>query len=314
MRRKLLFAGLLLVSVVPGVGQGQLPGVGGKGLIEALLDNLVQVLANTPTIHPNPPVQEIHNLSLMVVYASAVLVVVAAGLHYIVGLELGVSYKEVRDILPRLLIALIFSTISLQILQLGAELSDAFVEAFRPRGSLQAFQAAGLASSFFLVTIVNSMLLLALVTFFILRDVYILFIAAISPLVALAWVLPNTRYYSQSFISGWWALLAAAPLDVLVLRFSLTMLEASGVVGLQGVSNWILGVASFSLMLWIPYQLYSVSQSAVFRANRIASQLWGGPPGGGGSGGAGPSDDDDWDDEESRGQRRRDERRRRRRR
>ena len=116
------------------------------------------------------------------------------------------------------------------------------------------------------------------------------------------------------FVVGW-ALLAAAPLDVLALRFSLTMLEASGVVGLQGVSNWILGIASFSLILWIPYQLYSVSQSAVFRANRIASQLWGGPPGGGGGGGgAGPSDGDDWDDEGSRGQRRRDERRRRRRR
>ncbi|RKD95634.1 hypothetical protein [Halopiger aswanensis] len=284
MRWKLLFTGLLLVSVVPGVSRGQIPGFNGDGLIESLLNALVAVLANTPTIHPNPPVQEVHRLSLMVVYACAILVVMAAGLHYIVGVEIGVSYEEVRIILPRLIVALMFSTVSLHLLQFGVQASDAFVEAFQPRGSLEAFQALGLASSFFLVTVVNSVLLLSLVVFFIIRNVYILFVAAISPLLALAWVLPNTRYYAQSFISGWWALLAAAPLDVLVLRFNLTMLEASGVFGLQGVSNWILGVASFTLMLWVPRQLYSVSQSAVFRSNRIASQFW-------------PDDDDDDDDE-----------------
>lgn len=287
---------LLAAVLIPGVAAAQ--GNGGildllfspfLRMAEALIDVLVSVLTTTPTIHPNPPVEIIHRLTLVVAFASSALVLIAAGLYYISGTYLGVSYQQVRLILPRLIIGLAFATVSLPVLQIGVELSDALVQAFRPTDPFQVQQLAGLSTGLVLVWFINAWLLLAVVLLFVFRSVYLLFVAAISPLIALAWAFPNTRPYAESFISGWFVLLAVAPLDVLVLRFNLALLQGSGALGLQPVSNWILGVASFALMLWIPAQLYGISQSLVGRSTGLAGgtqSSWRRRGPGGGSGGS----------------------------
>lgn len=122
---------------------------------------------------------------------------------------------------------------------------------------------AGLTSSLVLVWFINAWVLLALVLLMVIRNFYLAFVAAVSPLIAVAWSFSSTKPYAESFISLWFVLLITAPADVLVLRFALVMMEASGAFGLQTVSNWILGTASFTMMLWIPYQLYGVSQAVV---------------------------------------------------
>lgn len=267
-------------------------------------------MANTPTIHPNPAVETIHQLTLLVAFATAGLVIAAAGLHFLLGMEFGISYGQARMIIPALLIGLAFSTVSLHVFQFGAEASDAFVQAFLPRDRFELAQLAGLSTSLVLVWFINAWLLLALVILFVLRQVYILFIAAIFPLLAVAWPLPNTRRYADTFISAWFAALAIAPLDVLVLRFNLELLKGSGAFGLQPVSNWVLGIASFSLMLWIPYQLYGASQAMIGSSRRITGDVeqsvrgWR-------SGGSNELESDDWDRE--RNDRWRDRNRRRRR-
>lgn len=270
-----------------------------------LIGLIVDVLGNTPTIHPNPAVQTIHRLTLVVAYVSSGLVVAAAGIHYILGINVGFSYQRVRLILPRLIIALIFSAISLSLLQFGVEASDAFVEAFLPQ-DIDLEQLAGLSTSLVLVWFVNAWLLLALAILFVLRQVYLLFGAAISPILALAWTLPESEPYANVFISGWFVALVIAPLDILVLRFNLALLDASGALGLQPASNWVLGVASFVLMLWVPYQLYGVSQAMIGSSRRIAGDV--ARSGGGGSDGS----DDDGDEERRDRRNRRDRRRRRR--
>jgi hypothetical protein len=239
-------------------------------LAQQLVRQFTTVLTNTPTIYPNPVVEDIHRDTLLVMYAVAGLVLPATGILYMYGSVLGVSYQEVRMILPRFITALVFATVSLPLLQYTVEFSDALVYAFAPTGlTMSTTQLAGLSVALVLVWVINAFLLLALVAMFIIRNVYILFVAAISPLLALAWAFPKTKRYADTFISGYWTALAMAPLDVLVLKFVLSMLTAQG-SGVQGLSNWVLGVAGFTLLLWVPYQLYGASQAILGQAYMVS--------------------------------------------
>ena len=239
-------------------------------LAQQLVRQFTLILTNTPTIYPNPVVEEVHRDTLLVTYAVAGLVLPATGILYMYGSVLGVSYREVRMILPRFITGLVFATISLPLLQYTVEFSDALVYAFAPSGlTMSTTQLAGLSVSLVLVWVINAFLLLALVALFIIRNVYILFVAAISPLLALAWAFPKTKRYADTFISGYWTALAMAPLDVLVLKFIFSLLSAQG-SGVQGVSNWVLGVAGFTLLLWVPYQLYGASQAILGHAYMVS--------------------------------------------
>jgi hypothetical protein len=265
-----------------------------RALAEAMIDILVDVMLHTATIHPNPAVTTIHQLTLMVALPAAVLVIVAAGLSEITT-DLGVPLGDARQILPRLVIGIGFAAVALPVLQIPVGVADALVEAFRPRDPIVVEQLAGLTTGLVLVWVINSFALLALAILFVFRNIYLLFIAAVSPLVAVAWALPHTRPYAQSFISVWFALLVTAPADALVLRFTLTMLEGTGAMGLQPISNWILGTSSFALMLYIPYQFLVVSQG-IIGGHDLAGRIRGSwrrrwPPGGSGGSG-GPSDEE----------------------
>jgi hypothetical protein len=72
-------------------------------------------------------------------------------------------------------------------------------------------QSLGMSAGLVLAWVIDSMLLLAVVALFVIRAVYIWFIAALSPLLAFAWVFPQTKRDANSFISGYWAALAMAP-------------------------------------------------------------------------------------------------------
>lgn len=241
---------------------------------QLLVNSLVIVLTNTPSVYPNPAVEEVHRVTLLVTYMLSGLGFMVAGLLYIVGPILGVSYSQVRMILPRMIAALVFGSVSLPLLQYGVELSDALVIAFLPPGlSMSIPELAGLTAGVTLALVVNAWLLIAVVAMFIIRAVYIMFVASISPLLAFAWSLPKAKRYADTFIGGWFAALMMAPLDVLALRFSLTLMEGTGATGFQGLSNWILGIASLVLLLWIPYQLYGASQAAVGQAYAITGSI-----------------------------------------
>lgn len=238
-------------------------------LYQQLLEILAKVLTTTPSVYPNPSVEEVHRQVLMVTYLISGLAFTGVGLLYIIGPVIGVSYQQVRMILPRLVLALVFGSISLPLLQYLVEFTNVLTLAFAPNQlSMNINQYRGIVSAGVLGWVINASQLLMLVVIFIMRDVYILFAAAISPLLALAWAFPQTKRYADTFIAGWFTALAMAPLDMLVLKFALALLD--GGTGLQYVSNWILGVASFTLLIIVPYQLYGASQAAVGQAYSIA--------------------------------------------
>lgn len=276
-----------------------------EGLVPRLLEMLVDTLFFTSTIHPNPPVETVHRLTLAVAVAGSVVLVAATGLYYITGGIIGIPYAEIKLILPRMIVGLAFAAVALPVLQFGVQLADALVEAFRPQDITSVTQVAGLTGGFLLVWLIKAVALLALVVLFIIRNVYILFIAAVTPLLAVGWSFPNTRPYAKSFLSTWFAMLAIAPADALVLRFSLVLLEGAGEFGLQPASNWILGIAAFGLMLWVPYQLIAVSMGTIggrqlpTNIRDAFTRRW--PPGG--SGGAGGLGDDEFRESRRRGRR-----------
>jgi hypothetical protein len=243
-----------------------------RTLVQQLLEALSLVLMHTPDIYPNPAVEEVHSQVLLITYLLSGLGFMAVGLLYITGPLLGVSYAEVKMILPRMLAALIFSTASLPLLQYSVDLSNALVTAFAPSQlTMSITQLAGFSTAIILAVVIESAVLLVVVAMFVIRDVYLLFVAAISPLLAFAWSLPKAKRYADTFIAGWWTALAMAPLDMLVLKFSFTMLEGNGASLPSSISNWILGVASFTLLILVPYQLYGASQAAIGQAYIISN-------------------------------------------
>jgi hypothetical protein len=240
-------------------------------LAQQLVRQVTLVLTNTPSVYPNPAVEEIHREVLLVTYMLSGVGFSGIGLLYMTGPLFGVSYSQVRKLIPRLIIALAFASASLPLLQLTVEGTDAVVQAFAPSGlQLSNGELLGLSAGLVLVWVINAVMLLGVVALFLVRAVYILFIAAISPLLAFMWVFPQTKRYADTFIAGYWTALAMAPLDVLVLRFSLALMEGNGATAFQSVSNWIFGVASLVLLLWLPYQLFGASQAAVGRAYSLA--------------------------------------------
>lgn len=194
-----------------------------RKLAEVLLGVLITVLTTTPTVHPNPAVSDVHQDTLIISYAIAGLGFAATGILYIIGPVLNISYNQARKTLPRLVVALIFATLSLPLLQYAVDLSNAFTHAFTPQiQNIQ--QVAGLSTGLVIAWVVESVLLLAVVALFLIRNVYILFGAALSPLLAVMWSLPKVRRYADTFIAGWFAALLIGPADVLVLKFSLSLL------------------------------------------------------------------------------------------
>jgi hypothetical protein len=82
----------------------------------------------------------------------------------------------------------------------------------------------------------------------------------------------------------------------------MVLIQGGEALGLQPVSNWILGVGSFALLIWIPYQLYSASRAMVPQPRYQGGQ----------AGGSGGDEVPDAEDEmRERRQRRRDRDRRR---
>lgn len=245
-----------------------------RTLGQQLLEIISLVLTHTPSVYPNPAVEGVHSDVLLVTYLLSGIGFMAAGLLYITGPLFGVSYAEVRMVIPRIVAALIFSTVSLPLLQLSVDLSNALNHAFVPNQlSMSITQAAGLASGVTLAYAVNSALLLVVVVMFIIRDVYLLFIAAISPLLALTWSIPKAKRYADTFIAGWWTALAMGPLDMLVLKFIFALLNGDGATIASSISNWIFGVAGFTLLILVPYQLFGASQAAVGQAYVVSQGL-----------------------------------------
>ena len=245
-----------------------------RTLAQQLVNYLALILTTTPNVYPNPVVEDVHRTVLIVSYLLSGLVFVWAGVLHIIGPVLGISYSEVRRILPRVILGLVLASVSLPLLQLLVDLTNALVEVFRPEQLSASFtQLAGLSTGLVLAWLINAALLLGLVALFVMRNIYILFVAAISPLLFVLWSLPRVRRYADTFLAGFFAALLVAPLDLLALRFALALLNGTGGTALQSVSNWMLGVGSFALLLIIPYQVWGASQAAVGSAYSIASTI-----------------------------------------
>lgn len=244
-----------------------------KTVLELLLQLTVELLTATPTVHPNPAILEIHRLTLLLVYLVAGLIFTVTGILYIIGPVLGISYSQVRLILPKLILALILSTVSPQLLQLTIDFTDAVVHAFKPQLFGQNWlELIGLSSGLLLAVLLKAVLLIAVASIMIIRVIYIMFVTAISPLILITWSLPKINRYADTFISGYVAALIIAPLNLLVLRFSLALMKGQGTNIFQAAENWILGVASLILLVLLPYQVWGASQAIVGQARGLASK------------------------------------------
>jgi hypothetical protein len=235
-----------------------------RNLVRALVGYVYDAVTITPSVQHNSAVQQVHQQVLYVSYLLATFVFMMAGILHMTGPVLGVSFADVRMMLPRVVTALVFGAFSLPLLELVVELVNALNVAFAPTGQETTIrELLGLGSGLIIAVVVKATVLLALVVLFIIRAVYILFVAAISPLLALMWSIPRVKRYANTFIAGWFAALLFAPLDLLVFRFALALMRADSATLVNTTLNWVLGIATLTLLLLVPFQTWSASQSLV---------------------------------------------------
>jgi hypothetical protein len=154
-----------------------------------------------------------------------------------------------------------FATVSLPLLQLAIDFFDVLTQVFMPDDP-SFTQVVRFSVGLIVVAVIQAILLLVVVVFFVMLDAFIVFVAAISPLIALAWALPKTKRYADSFISAWWAALAMSPLAMLIIRTSLSLLDVY-----QGqVPPWLLAIGTMLLLVIVPYMLYGASQAVLAAA------------------------------------------------
>lgn len=243
-------------------------------IAQRLVEYVSILLSYTPSVEGNEAVEEVHRETLFITYLIAGLGFVLIGLLYIAGPVLGVTYQEARKSLPQLVIALIFATISIHLLQLAIDFTNALTLAFKPSQLTMEFsQVAGITTGLVIVWVVKAVLLLAVVIMYIIRNVLILFLVAVSPLIAVCWAIPQTRKYANGFISLFWVLMAIAPANMLVLKFVFAMLDFSVTSPLQSISNWVYGVSALVLILFIPYHLYGISRTVFTPASDFAVRV-----------------------------------------
>lgn len=227
-----------------------------KKLAEELVGLLTHLFASYPQAQPNPDVQELHRISLIVTFALSTLTVVVTGMLFQIGPVFGVSYQQARMILPRVLVALVFATVSPFLLQYAVDLAEALTLAFQPSdpGFLGTIQLTG---GLVVIALLDAFLLAAVAAIFVVRDVYILFAVAASPLIALGWALPYSRRFANSFIGVFWAFLLIGPLDMIVFRLILSLLQPNGVE----LPHWLLAMGGFAMLLGVPYMVLSTGQA-----------------------------------------------------
>ena len=232
-----------------------------SGIIDETVKIVFELLTTLPAVDSNPAVEEVHQLTLTITFGFAAAAIAVTGVLFQIGPLFGVSYKQARQLLPRILIALMFSLVSLPLLQVSVDLSNALVQGFKPELVNNAIlDAVNTAVALAAAALINSVLLLAVAVAYIIRDVYVLFLAAISPLIALAWAMPYSRRYASSLIGGWWTAIMMGPLGMLTLRFTFALMESGGLIG-QDIGNWLYAIVAWVLLLLIPWQLYGASQS-----------------------------------------------------
>ncbi|MDY6778794.1 MAG: hypothetical protein SVU32_09080, partial [Candidatus Nanohaloarchaea archaeon] len=158
-------------------------------LAEALFGIITHVITSYPDLHPNAAVQEVHRIAMLAAVGISTLGVIVAGLLYQVGPILGYSYRQARLVLPRILVGLLFGAVAPFLLQYAVEFASALTIAFKPTHPDLA-RVWQLQSTIIIVTVIDATLLLMVAVLFVIRDVYLMFGAAIAPLLAVAWAIP----------------------------------------------------------------------------------------------------------------------------
>lgn len=245
-------------------------------LFTRLVKMLATMMTATPDVQGNQAVTELHQRTLSIATGMAVIAVLYSGIAYMTGGTLtGASPYQARRLLPRIIVGVTFAVLSLPLLQYTVEAANALAVAFAPNLDSATFEEYMVTSNALgIAIIVNATGLLATVVAFVIRDAYILFTAAASPLIAVAWTLPGPRRYVQPLISGYWAALVMGPAAALVLRFTYTLARTGGgTSGMDAVANWVISLAAFTLILIIPIQIYAGYSGVAGSATMISSRI-----------------------------------------
>lgn len=235
-------------------------------LAELLINILTHVFTSYPQLEGNSDVTSLNALSFKIALAAGGLVIAAAGFLHITGPVFGIGYAQVRTLLPRIVAALMFGAISVPLLQMAVDLSEATTYAFKP-GNPGFWSSTRLTGEIVLIAVLKSALLLGVILVFLLRDFYIMFAAAIAPLLALGWSFPGAKKYADSMIGTFWAALLIGPVDMVLFRMTLSLLRTEG----GSTPHWLLASAGLLMMIWMPYQIFQASQAAGHGFRRMMS-------------------------------------------
>lgn len=226
---------------------------------EALANMLTYVLTRVITSYPDMTMADVIDLHYEVFQLALLLSVPAfimAGYVFMFGSLFWIDEEQVKQLIPRLFMALSFGAVAPWVLQYPVRLSELVTLALRPTDP-GFWVVTQLISETLIVAVLNALLLLGVTIMFIIRDVYLLFAAVVAPLLALGWALPYARQYASPLIGAFWGFLIIGPLDMIIFRLTLALLE----VDAFEFPHFLWGLGGLVLMLAVPFIVLSAGAS-----------------------------------------------------
>ncbi|MDY6771108.1 MAG: hypothetical protein SV186_04085 [Candidatus Nanohaloarchaea archaeon] len=239
-----------------------------RNLLQDLVDFIGSIIVFYPQVYPNEDVETVHQVSMGIAALFTVVVFAAAAVMHMV--QDWLSFNPTPTLwktVPRVFVALGLSTVSLPFIQHLINGSVAVSHLFLPN-DVASYAVMATTSGLLLMAVLNAVLLFLVSLLYVLKGLFVMYVAALSPLILLAWSTPWTRKYAAVFLKGFTSALLVAPLGAAAFRLTLALLEMGPKTQIK---DWLLASTSFLLLLVIPVIVWSASGQMVRQAGKFSS-------------------------------------------
>lgn len=243
-----------------------------QDIVDALILNPIQALANTIfnaltiiiTWYPYPSnydaIHDLWALSLTLSITLFTALITLYGIIYMVRGWFTENQLAILKDLPLMIGALGFGAAAIPLLTLAIKTAEAVTHALKPNNP-GIWAVLGFSTEILLIAWVSSILLIIIVLMLGVQKIYLLAGVALAPLLALGYAFPPTRSQAGRFIRTWWAMLALSPVEMVLVRIIIGLLEQGGPVP-QLIQNWFLTLGGLAAMVAVPYMIHEAGFAA----------------------------------------------------
>jgi hypothetical protein len=238
-----------------------------KDLLAELVGLLVDAIAGLPEPSENSSVLETHQKVYAVSLVLASPLLVGTGLLYMTGELFGLDYyRQIRVIIPKIVLAAAFGAVSPELLAILIDISEAATEAFRPVDP-DLTSTYHFTIGLIIITAINCLVTLGIVVLLVARNGFLLLFVSLSPLAAMLYAFPPLKPYVKPLWGVFTGFLVATPVMMIIVDLSLSMMA-----GGETIPEWLTTLGMLVLLLAVPLLILRQGTVIVGALSRTATK------------------------------------------